>query len=293
MTRRFVKSSKTVGIALMAAITGVAIVQEASAGVVVTVTDLGSLSDGVTTYAAFNAYKITLTSDSGVILAVNFGGLSNDPRGLFGPFLQRWAYIPSVLETPSPILAQAANGTAESMDSHFVNLPDGASLGPAALPSEDNDFVNPQGGPHDASPFDIGSGTFLTSTYAIIGIQPSRFTLAYVVLPTGETGFYSGSVATEGGTFDVSGSIGVPEPGTAGVLRDGRPTRDAPSSLTRAEGVRGNINPDLHRGFGMSALISCLHSMVPPPALFAGLLQRRRRNAKHDGNRNPQTIHGC
>jgi hypothetical protein len=197
----------------------------ASASVNLTVTSLGAASDGTTTYSGFTAYKVTATTTNGAkINSITLGNFNsaNPGAGVFGPFLQRWTSDGLGGFTTTPAVATLNGVNANSLDSHFLTTARTTEL---ITPTEDNNTINPAGGPADTATFDWGTGSSLTGVFGIpVANQASSIDVLYLVLPNASSATVGGQISTDENTnYTVATTVGpaaapIPEPASLGVL---------------------------------------------------------------------------
>jgi hypothetical protein len=194
----------------------------ASASVNLTVTSLGAASDGTTTYTGFTAYKVTATTTNGAkITSITLGNVNNaNPgAGASGAFLQAWSSDGFGGFNPTPAFAVLNGVSAASLDSHFLLTTQRTG---DLLLAEDNNFINPAGGPPDGT-LNFGTGSTLTGVFGIgSASQASSMDVLYLVLPNAAAATIVGQIATDENTnYDVVTNVGgapVPEPASLGVL---------------------------------------------------------------------------
>ncbi|MCA9235272.1 MAG: PEP-CTERM sorting domain-containing protein [Planctomycetales bacterium] len=147
----------------------------------------------------FTAYQVNvITDDSSVISAVD--------ATFLGPMHQRWSDTNfDGVPDPTP-QGVASNGRGDSSLTPIA----GALIGSA--PTEDN---NVSDSPLADGAFDYGVGSTLSGAWGIPGAsQTSSASVAYLVIPDGQTVEFRYAIATANGTFESTALIGVPEPAT-------------------------------------------------------------------------------
>jgi hypothetical protein len=215
------KSKNSKSLALLVAAAAVAVPAIVNAAPVVTITSLGTPTNtaGNITLTGYTAYDISITASSGnTISAVNAAGTF----GLFGPFLQRFAYTPGTTgstptpptTTSTPLVPGGKNqgNAAQSFDSHFLS----ATALPLSPPSEDSNDVNP-GSPVPASgttagTFHYGTGTKLQYNGSFATLT-GNLDFAYVILKNGTTATYDFNISdfnpgtASASVFELTGSF--------------------------------------------------------------------------------------
>jgi hypothetical protein len=260
--------SAVMGAAILPVVATLTTASSASAGIIITVTDLGVIHNAgaganAATYNNFEAYDISLsTNDGGVITAVDFGQTTSSPNGILysgttGGFLQLSNYnAGSDTHTSTPQSA-VKNGTgtnlrSSSFDSHF--LPPSTIRADATAPFEDFNESQPIPGSNTNGDTntgaDFGFGTYLRGVFAITGAnQASTLDLAYVVVPqpaSATSGHFTvnGSIAesTSGSAIPVNGTFPAPVVTTSA----GHPIVSLTAQGSQVAGYSGNLLPQLH-----------------------------------------------
>jgi hypothetical protein len=202
----------------------------AQAAVTATLTSQTTTLTGMTGYVG---YKLTLTSDQGVISAIDFGGVdatkpAEAAKGLFGKFSQRTAIVDNgdgtFSNNPTPQGNVATQTTATSRDSIWNNA--WATTGLIYDRTEDNDGLNnppnANGNPlPDAGTSDWGIGHAMHfATGVAAAAQTSTLDIAYLVMKSTDTVQVKGEVqAGSGGKTVIDVTLGaIPEPATASLL---------------------------------------------------------------------------
>jgi hypothetical protein len=200
-----------------ATVLGLAGVSEAA--VTFSVINQGVPTNGTLTMTGWTGYVLQLSSNSGNITAVDFSAA----KAFAGPMSQRWTSSEGdgTYDTKSPGFLTQVNAPATTsslnFDSHFLG--DSSNFAVAVSPIETNTV--PNGNPLTSTPsVGYGVGTSLGASYGVQGaFQSTTLNVAYLVVKDGQSvTFTNAPIATIGGTFQISGSVGaVPEPASMSV----------------------------------------------------------------------------
>ena len=180
----------------------------------VNITNEGTAEVDGTLLPGYTAYVLTVTADTGQLVAAINAGTSPATDGFFGTFLQD--YVPGRSAgngTPTPIEAGYLNNSDFGTDTHFLVAAGNMAVG--STPTENSNQSASSAGLTNTSADDYGLGTLLTGAFGLTSAaQANALQVAYFVVPNGSSARYNiavvenvtpGSVSNN--TFQLTGNI--------------------------------------------------------------------------------------